>query len=89
MSQVDFGEFIGDIEIPKLDNKENNNLEGLFTLEECEKVLKTFEENKSPGEDEFTAEFYKHFFDLVGADLINSLNQAFEVEEHSEGTLLL
>ena len=29
------------------------------------------------------AEFYKHFFDLVGTDLINSLNQAFEVGEPS------
>ena len=63
--------------------------DSLFTLEECEKVLKTFEDNKSPGEDEFTAEFYKHFFDLVGTDHINSLNQAFEVGEHSEGALLL
>ena len=46
-------------------------------------MLETFEDNKSPGEDEFTAEFYKHFFDLVGTDLINSLNQAFEVGEFS------
>ena len=30
-----------------------------------------------------TAEFYKHFFHLVGTDLINSLNQAFEVGELS------
>ena len=46
-------------------------------------MLETFEDNKSPGEDGFTAEFYKHFFDLVGTDLINSLNQAFEVGELS------
>ena len=31
----------------------------------------------------FTAEFYKYFFDLLGADLISSLNQAFEVGELS------
>ena len=81
----DFDEFIGDIEIPKLDNKESNNLEGLFTLEECKKVLKTFEDNKSPGEDGFTPEFYTHFFDLVRTDLIhvNSLNQAFGIRELS------
>ena len=46
-------------------------------------MLETFEDNKSPGEDGFTAEFYKHFFDLVGSDLINSLNQAFVVGELS------
>ena len=82
MSQVDFDEFIGDIEIPKLHNEEKNKLEGLFTLEEC-KVLETFKDNNSPGEDGFTAKFYKHFFNLVGSDLINSLNQAFVVGELS------
>ena len=70
VSQVNFDEFIGDIEIPKLDNEEKNELQGLFTLEECKKVLETFKNNKSPGEDGFTAEFYKHVFDLVGTDLI-------------------
>jgi len=34
-------------------------------LEEGKKVLETFKDNKSPGEDGFIAEFYKHFFDLV------------------------
>ena len=80
---MDFDEFIEDNEIPKLDNKEKNKLEGLFTLKECKKVLETLEDNKSPGEDGFTSEFDKHFFDLVGSDLINSLNQAFEVGELS------
>ena len=92
VSQTNFDEFIEDIEIPKLDNEEKNKLEGLFTLEECKKVLETFEDNKSPGEDGLTAEFYKHFFDLVRTDLINSLNQALRLENfpfHSEEALLL
>ena len=75
---MDFDEFIKDVEIPTLDNDEKNELEGLFTLEECKKVLETFEDNKSPGE-----EFYKYFFDLLGAYLISCLNQAFEVGELS------
>ena len=76
MSQVDFDEFIKDIEIPKLANDGKNELEGLFTLEEGKKMLETCEDNKSQGEDGFTAEFYRYFFDLLGTDLINSLNQA-------------
>ena len=52
-------------------------------MEECKKVLETFKDNKSPGEDGFIAEFYKHFFDLVETDLMNSLNQAFENGELS------
>ena len=83
VSQVNFDEFIKDVEIPTLDNDEKNELEGLFTLEGGKKVLETFEDNKSPGEDGFTAEFYKYFFDLLGVDLISSLNQAFEVGELS------
>ena len=58
-------------------------MEGPLTLEECKKVLETFKDNKSPGEDGLTAEFYKHFFDLIGIDLIESLNQAFKDGELS------
>ena len=38
---MSFDEFIEDIEITKLDSEEKNELEGLFTLEECKKVLET------------------------------------------------
>ena len=33
----------------------------------------------SPGEDSFTVEFYKHFFDPVGKDLLASQNGAYEL----------
>ena len=40
--------------------------------------METFENGKSPDEDGFTVEFYKHFFDRVGVDLLASLNGAYE-----------
>ena len=46
-------------------------------------MLESFKENKSPAEDGFTAEFYKHFFDLIGADLVESFHKAFEYGELS------
>ena len=53
--------------------------EGYLTFEECQKILETLPNEKSPGEDGFTAEFYKHFFDLVGYDLVEGLNAAYEI----------
>ena len=41
--------------------------------------METLGYGKSPGEDGFTVEFYEHFFDLVGADLLAGLNRAYEL----------
>ena len=35
------------------------------------------ETRKSPGEEGFTVEFYKCFFDIAGNDLLNSLKAAY------------
>ena len=43
-------------------------MEGPLSLEECRKVLDTVESDKTPGEDGFTVEFYRTFFDLIGQD---------------------
>ena len=48
---------------PKLSDDERDKLEGPLKFDECKKVLETFQNDKSPGEDGFTAEFYKFFFD--------------------------
>ena len=49
--------------------------------DECKKVLETLQNDKSPGEDGFTAEFYKCFFDFLGNDLITSLNEVHAINE--------
>ena len=71
--------FIENMEIPKLDDVERDALAGPLTCEECKKSLETFENGKSPGEDGFTVEFDKHFFGLARADLLASLNGAYEL----------
>ena len=52
--------------------------EGLLTYEECKESLDTFSPGKCPGEDGFTVEFYLTFFDLIGEDLMNSINSAYQ-----------
>ena len=58
-------------------------LEGPLTYEECKKILETFQNDKAPGEDGFTVEFYNYFFDLLGNDLIASFDGANEKGELS------
>ena len=46
-------------------------------------MLKTFQQNKSPGNDGLTVEFYIAFWPLIGTLLVDSLNYAFEYGELS------
>ena len=71
------------IRISKLKTEDREEMEGPLPVEECKKALGTFEGDKTPGEDGFTVEFYKTFFDLIGQDLAASFNAAYEVNELS------
>ena len=81
--QESFNKFTQNVEMPKLSDGEKVSLEGYLTFEECQKILETLPNEKSPGEDGFTAEFYKHFFDLVGYDLVEGLNAAYDIGQLS------
>ena len=78
-AQDSFEIFTESMEIPKLHDADRDVLDGPLTYEECKKSLETFGNGKSPGGDGFTVEFYKYFFHLVGADLLASLNRAYEL----------
>ena len=80
-SQEVYDEFIQHLTIPRLSNEDRDSLEGPLTYEECKKVLDSFKNDKSPGEDGFTVEFYKFFYDLLGKDLLASFNEAYETNE--------
>ena len=48
--------------VPKLSNEEAKLLEGNLRFKEVSEVLKNMKNDKSPGADGFTAEFFKFFF---------------------------
>ena len=51
--------------------------DGQLTYSECFKVLSTFENNKTPGNDGLSIEFYKYFWPEIGTILVDSLNYAY------------
>ena len=69
--------FIEGLNIPQLNIEEQESLEKDLTFEELKDALTSVADNKSPGEDGFTKQFYEAFFDLLGKYLLNSYNEAF------------
>ena len=61
----------------KLDDIAKNSCEGILTLKELSDTLPTFQNNKSPGNDGLSIEFYKTFWNDIGPLLLNCLNEAY------------
>ncbi|KAL9977541.1 hypothetical protein ACROYT_G014957 [Oculina patagonica] len=72
-----FSDYIKDINTPRLSKEEQEDLDQSLSCQELQDALNCFAENKTPGEDGFTKEFYVAFFDLLWGDLLNSYNEAF------------
>ena len=66
---------------PSLTDAEANLCEGDFTLPELTDSVKQMKSNKSPGLDGLSAEFYKHFWPLIGKLLLKCLNDSFKDTE--------
>ena len=66
------------INTPILSPDERNICEGHVTEHELNKALLSMENNKSPGLDGLTTNFYKHFWHILGPHLTNILNSAYE-----------
>jgi len=73
-----FDSFVQNLDIPKLEDTQRDELEGEITLKECRDILRTFSSGKSPGGDGSKWEFYNYFFDLLGQDLVNCFNYAYK-----------
>ena len=70
-------EYLKTLKIPKLSNVERESCEGLLTKKECWDALQRMKNDKSPGSDRLTKEFYVCFFNEVSNILITALNHSF------------
>ena len=62
---------------PKHTEVEANSIEGEITYFEATKFLKKMQNNKSPGSDGFTTEFFKFFWSDLGFFVVKSINYGF------------
>ena len=62
----------------KLTEDEKNSIKGPVSEYECASALKAMQNNKSPGSDGITTEFYKIFWSDIKSYYVKSLNYSFE-----------
>ena len=61
----------------KLSDLDSNKLEGEITYAELSTALRNMKNNKSPGLDGFTVEFFKFFWTDIGIFILRSLNYGY------------
>ena len=76
-------EYLGNINTPKLQDNDIERCEGKLTLKECWEALNSMKNNKSPGNDSFTKEFYVCFFGGFRLNLVKTLNYSYDEGELS------
>ena len=64
-------------EVPRVAERQKENMEGLLTLEEMSQYLKKNKINVSPGSTGFTNEFYKFFWRDIKHFVIRAVNYSF------------
>ena len=69
--------------LPKLDENVAETMEGEITYEEAALALKNMKNDKSPGTDGFTVNFFKFFWKDIGYFIIRSLNEGFKTGKMS------
>ena len=70
-------EYLENLNLPRLSDAEKAVCEGLLTEQECWEALISMGNNKSPGNDGLTKEFYICFFNEIVSYLIDALNLYF------------
>ena len=69
--------------MPQISENDKKMLCEPVTLAELKKALISLGNDKTPGLDGLTYEFYKHFWDQIGGYLLKSLNESLTTGELS------
>ena len=69
--------YLHTVNIPKLTESEKDSCEGRLTKKEIWEALNSMANNKSPGNDGLSKEFYVCFFNEIHTCLLNTLNCSF------------
>ncbi|CAC5371645.1 unnamed protein product [Mytilus coruscus] len=76
--------YLEDLELNKLTEEDKTNFDTFITQDECLKLLKEFKNNKSPGVDGIGKSFYTKFWNIIGEDLVEVLNNVYLNRELTE-----
>ena len=64
-------------EVKRLSENQKNNIEGSLKYNEVAETLKNMKNDKSPGSEGLTSNFYKMFLGKIDHFIVNVLNYAF------------
>ena len=78
---IELGNLLNNYNIPKLDNDTANGLEHDILENEVFTVLKKMKNNKSPGSDGYTVEFFKFFWKDLKLFIVKAINCIFYKKE--------
>ena len=84
IEQIDPDIFFFNNSLPKSNENEQNSCEGHITDLECKTALKDMKNQKSPGSDGISTEFYKIFWNDIKKYYIKSINFSFQNGELTE-----
>lgn len=68
---------------PKLSSEQSDSVEGVISYKEALEALKVMKNNRSPGTDGYSTEFFKFFWIDLGVFLVRSFNYGFNTGQLS------
>ena len=76
-SEVECADYMDELQSSRLSEEEKMSCEELLTIHECYESLEKMNNNRTPGNDGLTKEFYLYFWSILGEYMVKSFNHSF------------